>query len=156
MKNHPKAKSIQQHYRTELAHQKKKSRYSLEAIAVMLGILFVLIFQWNNANKAEILALSDTEKSWFEVTPHIEEYLESMFSEYEGIAIDVNDETKRLILKTSFVKSDEDVEGNLTELVNVTNRLLGNATSPSKDETYMIIVRGENEEELIRKVFNGK
>ncbi|AJD90273.1 hypothetical protein JMA_09560 [Jeotgalibacillus malaysiensis] len=154
MKKHPKAKNIQQHYRTALAQRKKKNRYSFEAVAILTGLLIVLIFQWQNANKTEILAVHEPEKSWYEVTPHIDSYLKDLFPAYNGVAMDITDEPKRLILKTTFGKSDEDIEGDLKEMINVANRLVGNTVSESHAENYMIIVKGENDRELMRKVFS--
>ncbi|MBM7578073.1 hypothetical protein JOD21_000730 [Jeotgalibacillus terrae] len=94
------------------------------------------------------------ERHWFEVVPQVEEVLGGMFSQYNGVTIDFNPEPTRLILNTSFSPSTQSVEESLNELIYAANQTLINLGDIPEDESYIIVVKGGNEEELVRHVFN--
>ncbi|KIL51657.1 hypothetical protein KP77_11690 [Jeotgalibacillus alimentarius] len=94
------------------------------------------------------------ERHWFEVAPQVEEVLGGMFSEYNGVTLDLDPEPTRLILNTSFSQSTQNVEESLSELIYAANQTLINLGDIPEDESYIIVVKGENEEELLRHVFN--
>ncbi|KMJ57124.1 hypothetical protein AB685_17055 [Bacillus sp. LL01] len=152
MKIHPKVRSVQQKYRKTIEHKKEKKKHTVEAVVVIFFfiILLVLLNEFQTTTDKYI----PIDASWMEVIPQIEETLKRTTVEYKGIAVDFNPKPTKYILKTSFEESTLNVEDSLTELINITNELIRLSNIP-KDEPYVIIVEGDNKEELARKVFNN-
>ncbi|MFB1082538.1 hypothetical protein [Jeotgalibacillus sp. JSM ZJ347] len=156
MKHHPKARSIQQKYRKKVKYNKEKNQHTIRTTVIVFSLILIALIQWRYDDSPEPTLAIGPEYRWFEAVPEIDAMLKTRYMEYKGVALDFNPEPTKFILKTSFEKSALNVEDRLTELVHVTNDLLMNSGDIPIDETYVIIVRGENQEELINKTFNGK
>ncbi|MBD7936569.1 hypothetical protein H9655_05980 [Cytobacillus sp. Sa5YUA1] len=75
------------------------------------------------------------------------------YAQYTGIAIDFNPKPIKYILKTSIQDSDLDNDQHLSELIKDANAIIESNKLPNllqEDETYEIIVRGIDNDELAR------
>jgi hypothetical protein len=155
MKLDPKKIEIQQKYRDAMEQKKDKKKHFKEAIFIVTFIVLIFILNGfgGNSSRVEGSKQSSIEAQWMYVAPEMDEVLKKMNDQYTGIAIDVNPKPIKYYVKTSLEKPD----GNLNEMIQVTNEIIKFNNLPSllkENETYEIIVRGSNQTELERKVFN--
>lgn len=93
-----------------------------------------------------------------DVTLEIDDTLKNSSVEYTGVAIDFSPEPIKIILKTSFEKSNINGDDHLNELISVANENINLYNLPAllkENETYEIIVIGKNKEEITRKIFRN-
>jgi hypothetical protein len=92
------------------------------------------------------------------VASKIDKKLKMTNDQYTGIAIDFNPEPIRYFLKTSIQESNLYTDDSLNEMINLANEIIKSSNLPSllkENETYEIIVKGKNKQELIRKAFHN-
>ncbi|MCV9884347.1 hypothetical protein [Metabacillus halosaccharovorans] len=161
MKIDSKMRRIQQKYKIKIEAKNKKGKDALVVASIILFIILLLFFEvkfpYFEEDAIKPVATDDYQKKWMDVTQEIDDTLKDN-SEYTGIAIDFSPEPIKLILKTSFEKTNVMGNDHLNELISIANESITSNNLPAslkENETYKIIVTGKNKEEIARGTFRN-
>lgn len=160
MNSDRKKRKIQQKYREKMEQKKFKKRHTIEAsFMIFLVILLVLLggFDGDQSNVPIVEKVDEFEKGWILLVPQMDDALKTASSQYKSMTIDFNPKSITYYLDTSIQKSESDHDQTASELINITNEIIVGNSLPillKENETYEIVVRGEEREPLTREVFH--
>ncbi|MCM3325085.1 MULTISPECIES: hypothetical protein [Cytobacillus] len=155
-----KKRRVQQKYKEIIELKKQERKHTIEVLIAIFLIVFLSFLNGENANvfnfNSSAVEVGHPENKWIEVVSKMDEKLKVNYAQYTGIAIDFNPKPIKYILKTSIQDSDLDNDQHLGELIKDANAIIESSKLPNllqEDETYEIIVRGIDNDELARKGF---
>jgi len=161
MKIDSKMRRIKQKYKTVIEAKNQKGRDTLVVASIIffmiLQLFFGVKFPYFEEDAFKPIATDDYQKKWMDVTQEIDHTLKDN-SEYTGIAIDFSPEPIKLILKSSFKKTNVMGNDHLNELISIANESITSNNLPAslkENETYKIIVTGKNRQEIARGTFRN-
>ncbi|WP_226530252.1 hypothetical protein [Metabacillus niabensis] len=161
MKVDSKMREIQRKYKTEIEAKNKKGKDALVVASIIFFMILLLFFgvkfPYFEEDAIQPVPPYDYQKKWMDVTQEIDDTLKNN-SEYTGIAIDFSPEPIKIIVKTSFEKTNVMGDDHLNELISIANESITSNNLPAllkENETYEIIIIGNNKEEITRATFHN-
>ena len=154
---------IQQKYKQLKEKERKKKHNTAESVIVIflvaIGIILLNITSISNNNFTEIdsdeLIFYENrvkEDFWVSTQPIIDKELKQTYGDYIGISIDYNPKTIKIIIRTSLTEYS-----NQEKIITHVNEIIKANNSPkffNEQETYEIMIIGENNEQLKNKIFH--